>query len=367
MPQPPSNPGWKFGYVPSPGEWNNAFAGKVDYPAPLSQGGTGAFDAAGSNYNLQQRFEVDDPTLAAAPLTVYSLRTDTQAIAVALPPLSACNPGDWILLFDAGANAGINNITVTANAAEMISLNGTASNSFLIRNNGAQCLLTVGSDNEWHGQIVSQSTGIGFAASRIIAIGASTTLDQSYLGALCKVSGLGTAVTLPNSGFIAGNTIAIDNTDLVNPISITIQSNLGDAPTSLQPGSCCIVVADGLGGWWKAAYYAGGNGVQQPVPQQIADAAYTLQAQDAGQYLQFTSNTSVTITVPSNADVPFAVGTVIVFEQFGSGVITLVGETGVTLHGHNGLHSGGQYAVMQIKSGSNASADTWTVLGDTTA
>ena len=37
----PSTPGWKAGYVPSAGEWNNTFGDKADYPVPAAQGGTG--------------------------------------------------------------------------------------------------------------------------------------------------------------------------------------------------------------------------------------------------------------------------------------------------------------------------------------
>lgn len=37
----PSNPGWATGYVPSAEEWIAVFSGKVDYPAPVGQGGTG--------------------------------------------------------------------------------------------------------------------------------------------------------------------------------------------------------------------------------------------------------------------------------------------------------------------------------------
>ena len=37
----PSNPGWDTGYVPTAAQWTAAFSGKVDYPAPFGQGGTG--------------------------------------------------------------------------------------------------------------------------------------------------------------------------------------------------------------------------------------------------------------------------------------------------------------------------------------
>jgi len=258
----PSNPGWKFGYVPSPGEWNNTFAGKVDFPAPLGQGGTGGQDAYSGNYNLQQRAQVITATQEIAVLTFYSIRTDLTACTMALPPSSTCRPGDWVDIFDSGNNAFVNHILINANGADTILSGGVSASLLLLASNGARCILVADGVSAWHAQSV--------------------------------------------------------------------------IPTS------------------------------QPAPKQIADTAYTLQLSDAGQYLQFTAASDVTVTVPLNGTVPFGLGTVIVMEQYGAGTITLVAG-GVTLNSHNGLKSGGQFAVMQIKSGSNGSVDTWTVLGDTKA
>lgn len=257
----PSNPGWKFGYVPSPGEWNNTFAGKVDYPATVDQGGTGGQDAFSGNYNLQQRAQVITPTEAGAALTFYSIRTDLTACALALPLASTCKPGDWIDIFDSGNNASINHITVNAAGSDTILSGGVSASLLLLSNNSARCIFVTDGVSAWH----AQST----------------------------------------------------------------------VPTSA------------------------------PVPRQIAGTAYTLGLADAGQYLQFTAATDVTVTVPPSGAIPFALGTVIVIEQFGIGRVTLAPGGGVVLNSRNGLKSGGQYAVFQFKSGSNGSADIWTVLGDT--
>lgn len=357
----PSTPGWKFGYVPSAGEWANAFAGKVDFPAPIAQGGIGAITAADGNYNLQQRGETNTATLAAKPLTINSLRTDELSITVDLPLLGGLQPGDWIELIDTGYNAAVNPVLVQASGSDLIYHSGTPASSLSLFNNGVSCVLVV-TTTGWRAITMAQGTGFGFAAAGVRTITTSVAVDQSYVGFLCKTLGAGITITLPGDGFIAGNTIAFDNTDGTNAVAFNVSS--GDAPNAIFAGDCCIVVADGEGGWFKASYWSSNKVAAQPVPAQIADTTYTLQITDTGQYLQFTASSPVTVTIPANADVPFVLGNVTVIEQLGTGTITLVAAGGVTLNGHNGKRSGGQFAVMQIKNGSNGSADTWTVLGD---
>lgn len=261
----PSNPGWKFGYVPSPGEWNNTFAGKVDFPAPINQGGTGGQNAYDGNYNLQQRAEIITPTAQLSALTVYSIRTDLTSTTLSLPLANTCRAGDWINLFDTGNNASANYITVDASGAD---------------------------------SILSDSSSVS---------------------------------------------------------SLVLQTN----------GVSCVLVTDGVSSWRAVSGSGGGGGTPtQPIPRQISDTAYTLQLSDAGQYLQFLADTPVTVTVPANSAVPFVLGVVVVMEQYGEGQITIVGDGGVTVNGHNTLQSGGQYAVMQLKNGSLDASDNWTLLGD---
>lgn len=257
----PSNPGWKFGYVPSPGEWNNTFAGKADYPVPVDQGGTGGQTEFDSNYNLQQRDEIATSTSTAAALTFYSVRTDETAATFALPPAASLQPGDWIDFLDSGNNAAVNNIKINAAGSDMISSGVTSAASLLLQTNGVRCLLVVTSASTWRAQVANSAA-------------------------------------------------------------------------------------------------------QPPIPRQVTGTAYTLQPGDAGQYLQFTATDPVAITVPKHADVPYPLGIVIIMEQTGNGKLTIAGDTGVTVNGHNNSTSGGQFAVLQLKNGSVGSVDTWTLLGD---
>ena len=92
---------------------------------------------------------------------------------------------------------------------------------------------------------------------------------------------------------------------------------------------------------------------------------YTLVLADAGKYVRCTNENPIAVTVPTNASVNYDIGTVITIEQGGAGVVTVAGDTDVTVNGYDsGLSTAGQYAVIQLlKTGS----DEWTCIGGTTA
>lgn len=139
----PSNPGWHTGYVPTADEWAAAFSGKMDFPGPVDQGGTGAQSAFGANYNLAQRelIAVNDVTLAA--LTFYGVNTAAGAFTVLLPPIASLANGDWVQIIDIDNDAATNNITITANGTDQIVLNGVSATSQTISSNGAFAMLMV--------------------------------------------------------------------------------------------------------------------------------------------------------------------------------------------------------------------------------
>ena len=60
-------------------------------------------------------------------------------------------------------------------------------------------------------------------------------------------------------------------------------------------------------------------------------ATYALVAADAGKYVNGNNATGLTITVPTNASVPFPVGTRVYLGQAGAGQITISGAGGVTI------------------------------------
>ena len=91
-------------------------------------------------------------------------------------------------------------------------------------------------------------------------------------------------------------------------------------------------------------------------------ASYSPVLADAGRYVHVTNAVGVTITVPADASVAYAIGTTIRFEQSGAGALTFAPAAGVTLNSLGGLlSSGGQHGVVTL---TKTAANTFTVSGD---
>jgi hypothetical protein len=95
----------------------------------------------------------------------------------------------------------------------------------------------------------------------------------------------------------------------------------------------------------------------------VAGATYTLVMGDQDKVKTTTSGSAVEITVPTHANAPFELGAMVYFYQEGAGLVTLEGDTGVTVRSRPGLVSGGQYALFFIwKQDDNV----WVASGDLT-
>lgn len=91
-------------------------------------------------------------------------------------------------------------------------------------------------------------------------------------------------------------------------------------------------------------------------------AGYTLVLSDAGRVIEVNSGSNVTVTVPTNAAVAFAVGATVVVTRKGAGEVTIAGSGGVTLRSADSrLKIGKQYAAAAIVK---IATDEWMVLGN---
>lgn len=89
--------------------------------------------------------------------------------------------------------------------------------------------------------------------------------------------------------------------------------------------------------------------------------SYTLVLGDAGDYIQTTSTTAVTITVPTQASVTWAADTEIYFEQNNTGQITFLGASGVTINSSETLKTFARYSVVALK---RVAENVWTLTGE---
>lgn len=94
-------------------------------------------------------------------------------------------------------------------------------------------------------------------------------------------------------------------------------------------------------------------------------ASYTLVAADASKAVEMEVAAANTLTVPANATVAFAIGTVIEVLQYGAGQTTLAGAAGVTLRSPGGkLKIAVQYGSASLRK---LAADEWAVEGNLAA
>ena len=106
------------------------------------------------------------------------------------------------------------------------------------------------------------------------------------------------------------------------------------------------------------------NPQQRPVST-VSGTTYTLALSDAGKFLQFTNGSSISVTIPTNASVAFTIGQTLVIEQYAAGVVTVAGDTGVTLRSRGSRNkTNGQYAEITL---TKIGTDEWSLSGDATA
>lgn len=106
---------------------------------------------------------------------------------------------------------------------------------------------------------------------------------------------------------------------------------------------------------------SGGGGSSYSIVRTQGGTAYTLQLSDAGYYIQTTSTTAVTITVPTQASVTWVADTEIYFEQNNTGQLTIAGASGVTINSTETLKTFARYSVIALK---RVASDTWTLTGE---
>jgi hypothetical protein len=114
------------------------------------------------------------------------------------------------------------------------------------------------------------------------------------------------------------------------------------------------VTTDKLSGAAKAGF----NSIQN----QQTGTTYTLVLSDLGKLVELNNAASITLTIPTNASVAFAVGDRIDLLQTGAGQVTIVGAAGVTVNSESSkLKLAGQWAAATLIK---RAADTWVAVGN---
>lgn len=100
------------------------------------------------------------------------------------------------------------------------------------------------------------------------------------------------------------------------------------------------------------------NALPGAPPNVQTGTSYTPALTDAGNRVTLSNASPILVTVPTNASVAFQLGTLIWLTQLGAGLVSVVGDTGVTVNALDGtLDMAGQYSsAVLFKEATN----TWT-------
>ena len=113
---------------------------------------------------------------------------------------------------------------------------------------------------------------------------------------------------------------------------------------------------------WDGSDWAA-EGIAPPNPQ--TGTTYTLGLADAISGVTLANAGAITLTVPPNSSVPFAVGTRILLAQTGAGAVTIAPDSGVTINSLAGADEiVGQYGAATLWQ---VAVDEWVLFGDLVA
>jgi hypothetical protein len=176
-------------------------------------------------------------------------------------------------------------------------------------------------------------------------------------------SSAGWVGNLPVSGYAQATSFRIGAALGIYTIATTVNGGDPEGQVTAGPGSTCHsengriyrkVTGTGNTGWEPLAL------ARLPLSTR-SGTTYTLAASDEFVVTEFSSASAVTLTVPTNATVPIAVGTVFNLRQVGAGQVTVSGA-GTTINGYAGLKSAGQWASWTLEK---RATDTWLMEGIT--
>jgi hypothetical protein len=195
--------------------------------------------------------------------------------------------------------------------------------------------------------------------------GDQVSVDLRLVSALVQARALSRSTPLPASGSL-GDIFIVPGAAATNANNIALWDGApgAEAWVSLtpKPGWEIWILDEGLrvrfdGAAWQALLPPGVVPVRT-----LIGATHTLELTDTGSILETTGASAVTVTIPDEATVSFATGTLINITQAGAGVATVEAAAGVSLNSV----SGGSVALEVQWSGvalTKRGADAWSIQG----
>jgi len=209
--------------------------------------------------------------------------------------------------------------------------------------------------------ITNSATGAN-AFGNVAVAGQNTVAADSTNDTLTLAAGTGITITTNDTTDTVTITNSVTAPNTFGTIAVTGQNSVvADSTTdtlTLAAGSNITITTDDTTDTVTIA--ASVPSVYSSVRTQ-SGTTYTLALTDAGDYIQTTSTTAVTITVPLQSSVAWAADTEIYFEQNNTGQITIAGASGVTINSSETLKSFARYSVLALK---RVAENVWTLTGE---
>ena len=195
--------------------------------------------------------------------------------------------------------------------------------------------------------------------------GESLSQDLRRLSALVQARATSRTTPLPTTGG-AGQIAIVPAAASTNANAVALWDEIA--------GTAAWVFLTPQDGWqiWIAdearhVRFTAGAWVEVPRPgvvtiRTLTGINHTLEAIDLGSILETTGSSAVTVTIPTEATVPFEIGTLINITQIGAGVATIAAAAGVSLNGVTGgsVALDGQWSGAAL---SKRGADAWVIQG----
>lgn len=259
--------------------------------------------------------------------------------------------------------ATVNGLAFTALSTGFTIAGGTASRTLTVSGNAdvsgtntGDVTIATANGLALSGQALTLNvaSNVNFGAVRVDG----TTITASN-GVISSV-GTGTvnSVSVTSANGFSGSVATATTTPAIT-IGTTISGILIGNGTAIAAATASQI-ATALTGSTIEGTTIGRTSITQALPSVVtlAGTSKTLALTDSNTIQDCTSDSSVTIAIPLNSSIAFAVNTVLVIQQSGAGTVTITGDTGVTVNGVSGgsVNTTGQYTALFIRK---TGADTW--------
>lgn len=151
-------------------------------------------------------------------------------------------------------------------------------------------------------------------------------------------------------------TVTIRGTSSATKATASVLMTDGVASSSTTTGTLVVTGGVGISGRVSAASAVIEGVMNALVPETTQTASYTLALSDRDTTVGFTGSSAQTVTIPTDAAVPFPIGSVVYIARFGSGSLTLAAAGGVT------VTKTGTFALNEEIKIRKRGANSWSVM-----